>query len=60
MDSTGHDYYHAERVARLADRLAETEQPDERERGISHIGREALEQIGHILDECGIDEAGIV
>lgn len=25
-----------------------------------NIGREALEQIGHILDECGIDEAGIV
>ncbi|MBT9828886.1 HD domain-containing protein [Enterocloster clostridioformis] len=42
LDSTGHDYYHAERVARLADRLAETEQAD----------AEICLAVGYLHDYC--------
>ena len=72
-DATGHDYFHVERVAKLAGQMAQAEEadglvcqvagflhdycrPDEKERGISHTGEEALCLIRDVLKASGLDE----
>ena len=75
-DSTGHDYYHVERVAKLGVQLARQEgadqlicgicgylhdycRPDEKARGISHAGSEALAMIRNVLAQSAIDKGSL-
>jgi uncharacterized protein len=75
-DSTGHDYHHVERVAKLGEYLAMQEgadmlvccvcgylhdyfRPDEKNRGVSHTGPEALAAIRDVVKRSGLDEQRI-